>query len=701
MPTEPQPQGGRTRYQHVQQTLDEAAGSAEIAYQGYGKFWKLPLPEFLQVVIYGVRMIAPPPAAPPTRGLEMVTSVAAAGTGSCCGGSSTAATASAHAGTAAPARRQPGRGAASGLVRGLRGLPPFDGVQFPRLPWGGKPVAAADIQFIEDWIDDGCPDEAETPDSRVAQSRLMALHHGDADHPRSPRPINEFHDASGTPKKRKNIACLTDDELRRFRNAVREMHRYDAYFQDERSFNYWARIHANLCQHGWEEFLTWHRLYLYFFELRLQDVDASVTLPYWDWTMYDQDWDASTLDSGVIPQAYQCWIDQDHLDQLRGKVPDDTWNKLNAVKDQKFNSGLRLFKAAGITYVPLLDPTTLKPAPPDAPTNLIVAALQDVNPLWHRLRWPGPGGKSGLFFEGYPRPDDVARILQIENFFTFGSGPSANHFFGALENVHNLLHNFSGGMNPIAGADNSPYLANPNYDPQNRYEPLYGDMVSAGVTAFDPIFWGHHSNVDRLWAEWQTLHPGVEPDDGGAILPPWNLTVGDSLQVANLGYEYVKSEHLFETNSALPFTRFRSAPAGVLKPVLSAFRKAEIRVHRVKFSVHGGGFIRAFLNQPDASVETPTRGNDHYVGQVALFSGVCVGGPGHCEPPAGPPRKFDRRPRHHKTPANLRFDATDAVRRLVAAGQTDLRVNLVALDLDGKPKDRTLWMDGVSLVFLD
>ena len=79
------------------------------------------------------------------------------------------------------------------------------------------------------------------------------------------------------------------------------MRRYDGFFQDERSFNYWARIHGNLCQHGWEEFLTWHRIYLYEFEQRLQDIDPAVTLPYWDWTLDDQDWNTLGVDTGTIP----------------------------------------------------------------------------------------------------------------------------------------------------------------------------------------------------------------------------------------------------------------------------------------------------------------------------------------------------------------------------------------------------------------
>jgi len=41
------------------------------------------------------------------------------------------------------------------------------------------------------------------------------------------------------------------------------------------------------------------------------------------------------------------------------------------------------------------------------------------------------------------------------------------------------------------------------------------------------------------------------------------------------------------------------------------------------------------------------------------------------------------------------------VRRLTEQGATDFQVNLVVLDIDGKPKPNALWMDGVSLNFKD
>lgn len=686
------PQPNRpSRFQRVQQILDAAAAGSKATYQGYGPFWKLPLAEFLNVRLYGIPMIAPAAGATPDRRTAPLTMALPASGGSCCGGGPTTAAAR----PPATGVKAPGRGAASGLVRGIKGEYPFDGSQFPRLPWGGVAVSAADTATIETWIDDGCPDEPESGAPAQPPEKSFALVRGEAAHPPAPsHHVNAFHEEQGTPKIRKNVDHLTPDELERLRNAIRVMRSYDAYPQDERSFGYWARIHANLCQHGWEEFLTWHRAYLYFFEQQLQDVDPTVTLPYWDWTAYDQDWKVGTADSGVIPEAFRCWVDDDALSGLSGRIPNDYLTGLKGIVGKKYDSGARLFTAAGIKY-------GANP-PADAAIN---AALLAVNQLWHPYRWPGPSNSTTagtLFFEAYPTPDDVQRILQQPNFFTFGSGPSANHFYGALENIHNLMHNFSGGVNP-------------NYTPGGT-DPQVGDMVQSGLTAFDPIFWAHHSNVDRLWSEWQVLHTGADPDNPTAILPPFAMNVAQTLNIATLGYEYAQATHLFPTSPAVGFTKFQSAAAGVpnkaatrLRSVAGSapsrtvpnFRRAEVRVHGVRLSVQAGGAVRAFLNQPDATVATPGAGNDHFVGQANLFSGFCVGGPGHCEPPAGPKRKFDLRPRHHKTPVNLRIDATAAANRLIAQGATDLAVTLVVVGADGKPNDHLLRMDGVSLVFLD
>jgi tyrosinase len=708
LPMADQPQDDRpktkSRYELVKDILNAAQGDAHPSYQGHGRFWNLPLEEFIEVEIYGIPMIASAgeedfcgdqmamnraPArtccesdsegdagGPPATDVEPASAPdERVAESSCCGTTKATATFGAK-----PSR---GRGAASGLIKGLKGEFPFDGTQFPRLPWGGQPASSSDIIFIESWIDDGCPATDETASARIEVSHplKMALAQGHEEHPLSTKSINEFSEEAGKVKARKNIECLSPDELARLRRVIRTMRCYDDFHQyDQRSFRYWADIHANNCQHGWEQFLTWHRMYLYYFEQQMQDVDPTVTLPYWDWPMYRDDVLKSiaevkgTTDNGTVPRAYRCWVDDTMLNNLRGKIPDDYWTKLNNVQGQTFNSGNRLYGAAQITYGEKVW------------DDIIMGELLRVNPLWDRYRWPG--GDVGMVTDGYPATGDTQRILQIQSFFTFGSGPSSNHFFGAVENIHNFIHNYSAGSNPSFT--------------QFPTEPQYGDMQAPGTTARDPIFWAHHSNVDRLWSEWQKLHPGADPDDPNDILAPWPNSVKDVLTISDLGYEYMKSTYLFETDNTIPIARFKSARASVHPAVLARHSRAEIRIHKVQYSTTGGAFIRVFLNQPDANADTPTRGNDNFVAQVATFSGSgCIGGPGHCDVPPETQRKYDIRPRHRKTPANFRIDATEAISKLSGQGATDFQVNLVVLGIDGQPKPNALWMDAVSLIFKD
>ncbi|MEJ0074492.1 MAG: tyrosinase family protein [Alphaproteobacteria bacterium] len=657
-----------SRHERFRQIMETAAGTAQADYQGHGRFWNLPLAELRDLKLYGIMMMRP------AGGASSAPAPAPADT-SCC-----------HAPASPAPAGGGGNGDTAGLARGLRGQYPFDGTQFPPLPWGGARVPETDIRFIAQWIGAGCPaadEEAKSLTHVMSGSERTALALGHAPHVAFTGPTNLLAEEAGRVKTRKDVEHMPPDDLKRLRKAIAQMKSLDAYYQDERSFAFWGRVHANQCQHGWEEFLTWHRVYLYFFEKQLQDIDRTVTLPYWNWAADTQNVQASmqdmgnaTNDNGYVPPAYQCWIDEDGLRKLTdgGKVPGPVLNGLRGKLEQPFSSGARLFKAAGINFGE--DPAS------DA---AIIAVLGEINPLWHWRRWPG--GNKSLIFEAYPSQANVDNILKIPNFFAFGSGPMDHQFFGALENIHNLLHNFSGGA--------SPYPVGPN----NEFST--GDMVDPGRTAFDPIFWGHHSNVDRLWAEWQRTNPGRGPDNPDAVLPPWNFTVADTYSISALGYEYAKATHVFPTESGMPLQRFRSADTPIHPKVLSDHSRAEIRMQAIQYVPRPGFYVRAFFNTPDASVDTPTRGNPNYVGQMNMFTGLCIGGPGHCDVPSGPNDRFDLRPRHHKTPSSFHFDATDSVRALAEQGVTALQVNLVALNLDGSPAGDALKLDAVKLMFFD
>ena len=67
-----------------------------------------------------------------------------------------------------------------------------------------------------------------------------------------------------------------------------------------------------------------------------------------------------------------------------------------------------------------------------------------------------------------------------------------------------------------------------------------GAMSAVPVAAYDPIFWAHHAMIDRLWYLWQIGPNGVDPPAGllDRALPPFPLTVRDTLDISALGYGY-------------------------------------------------------------------------------------------------------------------------------------------------------------------
>jgi tyrosinase len=91
----------------------------------------------------------------------------------------------------------------------------------------------------------------------------------------------------------------------------------------------------------------------------------------------------------------------------------------------------------------------------------------------------------------------------------------------ALEDVHDFIHGWTGGLNPATSSDG-------------------GDMGNVGTAAYDPIFWAHHAMIDRIWYLWQLRH-GVQtipPDYLGKPLAPFSMTVEAVLDINRLGYEY-------------------------------------------------------------------------------------------------------------------------------------------------------------------
>jgi tyrosinase len=185
-----------------------AAGGAK----GPGSLTGLTLPEFLALQLHGMPLVAPL-------------------TTTCCGKSNAE-----------------GRGARSALIRGLRGLSPFDGKQFPRLPWGGSPVADEDIDRIETWIEEGCPEGvigsvalagevSVTTEARVQVKGLAGPVFGSASDPAA------WRYAKGELRQRMDVDVLDEPQKERLRYAFRELYKLNKWIGDKRSYNNRALIH--------------------------------------------------------------------------------------------------------------------------------------------------------------------------------------------------------------------------------------------------------------------------------------------------------------------------------------------------------------------------------------------------------------------------------------------------------------------------
>lgn len=75
----------------------------------------------------------------------------------------------------------------------------------------------------------------------------------------------------------------------------------------------------------------------------------------------------------------------------------------------------------------------------------------------------------------------------------------------------------------------------------NRLHVLVGGTMATSASPADPLFWLHHAFIDKIWADWQALHVGVNPPNPATVLKPAPIMTRTVSQVHNtraLGYIY-------------------------------------------------------------------------------------------------------------------------------------------------------------------
>ncbi|ETS79629.1 hypothetical protein PFICI_09482 [Pestalotiopsis fici W106-1] len=332
------------------------------------------------------------------------------------------------------------------------------------------------------------------------------------------------------------------------------------------------------CAHDQVTFPTWHRPYMLLFEQRLweimkkevlQKMDFSKSanakdkwieaadswrLPYWDWALRQPYSDEAGL-PWVFTDEQLC------IEAPGGRqenVPNPLWLFLNPMKDgsgtpvafgdpKMGNNAWKLSAdsipwdlSSGISRYGMVMDAGGKWSGLQGVNNWEAVNDNMADPYWYSIA-------GGQFREAVSRMFSPGYLQTWSDFATVRKDVDKKVRFLSLEYIHNNVHNDSGGFIPQNGV---------------------GHHSDVPVAAFDPLFWMHHCNIDRLLAIWQKLNPKLwfdhpEPGDNKPTDPllPFHKDTSGGLHTSDsvrdhtaLGYDYaecVPKKQARNTNGSL------------------------------------------------------------------------------------------------------------------------------------------------------
>jgi len=251
-----------------------------------------------------------------------------------------------------------------------------------------------------------------------------------------------------------------------------------------------AFIHIFDCPHGNWWFYVWHRGFLGYFEQTIRNLsqDSTFAIPYWDWTTQPEippimfndvltpvheafepyTKNLAVFTSFIQPALKSYWNSlsaaQRNQLNIRGYPDfDSMWNDINGYSTsakQGISGNMAYAITCGARYLSRDNPKF------DAKTAYAVSPFI-VN--------------SGLYPTDFYNPDITLSFNSAKT--PSHNSPPGQNSFSILEGYpHNKVHNYIGGVGPL---DPGPY----------------GNMTNF-LSPVDPIFFLHHSNMDRLWDVW-------------------------------------------------------------------------------------------------------------------------------------------------------------------------------------------------------
>ena len=284
---------------------------------------------------------------------------------------------------------------------------------------------------------------------------------------------------------RKNVNALTTEEKAAFINAIKLMKAEEyVYVEDEDDPAHVSARYPNITNTydkyvldhyivartgtpgGWgvndgvrngahrgPAFLPWHRAFIRQFELDLDRLVPGVTLPYWDWAADAADpmnaavWANDLMGGNGSSDAGN--LVQSGPFAYNASDINNSWNIIDIFGNNTNSSGM---------HFGLVRNFGSRPNTPDLPTQADIDEIQQISIY-------DSGNFDSTSAEGYRSANEGRLTVN-------GKTPPPG-------NTHNLVHEW------ITGSMLPP--TSPN----------------------DPVFFLHHCFVDKLWADWQALHPTV------------------------------------------------------------------------------------------------------------------------------------------------------------------------------------------------
>jgi tyrosinase len=268
---------------------------------------------------------------------------------------------------------------------------------------------------------------------------------------------------------RRDIRSLTLEELNQYRAKLDDVMRV----ADSSPDSPWQKlcyVHTNWCLHYQEAFLFWHRAYLRLFERLI-----GMPVPYWNWMAEDATVDGSP--NAGLPEAFKdlTYIHpptgEERRNPLRFAAAKDGWSKACTAPVSRGNmsdADCHWVHRDPVFYTSGDDHRAER-------ERLIHMVRIFQNQVVAALKWPVFSQPEG--WPGYP----WANILVFDPPQPDSLYPNRTDFDGLYEQPHDNWHGWVG-----------------------------IDMADNAYTAFDPIFWSYHANIDRMMEVWIRRNPAAQ-----------------------------------------------------------------------------------------------------------------------------------------------------------------------------------------------